>query len=527
MNQRLQSFIIVLAAMSASVAVANPLNANGQSGVARTTSTYALGKGSINTGVGFKADYAYHGIYLSEADGSTQKDNPTLLSEDVFFGYGVTNWFDASIDLPIYQDIWSDHSDHIAGLGDMTIGIKLQHPGLYQEAPFRMAYLLRTTFPTGTDNAGYYPRHVYHANSTSNSNGAYTIDGVALNPMMLWSLDLSKFPMRLPLALHTNFGGVVQVTTGENGSYRRQHSALLGNFAAEYQINNSFGVFMEISGEAKLYEFVNGYNFTTDLNNDVLRFALGSTYKHKSGFNTSLSFDLGLTQRNKRLSYTRENDDGVEETYTTSKTPRFGLNLSIGYARKGKDAGHVLGRFFAPEDTVTIMKIDTVVRYDTMQVLSHDTLKIVKNDTIKVQIRDTVVIVKNDTLKIVKTLDPVTIIQYGVLVFPSINFEMGSAQLTTSSYATLDDIAQSMKTFPEVKVEVRGYTDVTGSEERNQIVSQERAQSVVNYLVGKGVDKNRFVAKGLGASNPIASNTTTEGRVLNRRVEIKRIDIKK
>jgi len=515
-------------ALTASVAIANPLNTGGQSGVAHTTTTYALGQGSINTGLSVKADYAYHDVMLTNADGTTSLQSPVLLSQDAFIGYGVTNWLDASLDLPLYQDIWANHTDKAVGIGDLQVGFKVQHPGLYQEAPFQVAYLLRATFPTASEDAGYFQRHTYYSSRFSATEGGFGTGGFSLNPTMIWSLDFSKFPSRIPLALNANLGGFAQAQEGEQGSHRRYHSALLGNFAAEYQVNPKVSVFGEISGEAKLYDFIEGYNFTTDLRNDVLRFALGSTYKMSNGLQTSLSLDLAISDWDThRIEWQKANDDGVVEKYTTSNTPRVGLNLTVGYAKRGKDAKHVAGRFFAPEDTVTITKIDTVLKYDTLQVRTHDTLEVVKNDTIKVQVRDTVLIVKNDTLKVVQNQSPQTIIQYGVLVFPSINFETGSAKLTTGSYATLNDIAQSMNTFPEVKVEVRGYTDVTGTVERNKVISQERAQSVIDYLSGKGVNKARLVAVGLGASNPIADNGTTEGRVLNRRVEIKRIDVKK
>lgn len=509
-------YSVTLVALLAIPAMANPSNTGGQSGVSRTLSTYSLGKGSINTGLGFKADYAYHGIYLYNQDGSVEKQSPTLLSEDLYFGYGITNWFDASIDLPVYQDIWEDHSENASGLGDLSIGFKLQHPGLYQEAPFRVAYYMRMVLPTGTDDAGYFQRHSYQTQSTTNTNGAFTMDGFALNPMMLWSLDLAKFPFKLPLTLHANFGGIAQVQQGQ----RRHHSALLGSFAAEYQVKPSVSVFGEISGEAKLVEFAESYNFTTDLNNDVIRFALGTNIKCKNGINTSVSVDVGLSEKtnSRRLNWERENDDGDESRYTTVKTPRVGLNLQVGYAKRGKNAGHVLGRFFAPEDTIL------VVKYDTLKVLSHDTVKIVQNDTIRVQVRDTVVIIKNDTIKVVQTIDPNQALQRGILAFPSINFVTGSAELTQASYATLNDIAQSMLTFTTVKIEVRGYTDATGTVEVNKKLSQARAESVTKYLTSKGVPALRLTPIGLGASAPIADNSSVEGRTLNRRVELKRFD---
>ena len=66
----------------------------------------------------------------------------------------------------------------------------------------------------------------------------------------------------------------------------------------------------------------------------------------------------------------------------------------------------------------------------------------------------------------------------------------------------------------------QGHTDSTGSEEHNQGLSERRAQSVVNYLVGVGVDASRITALGYGENHPVADNDTTEGRSLNRRVDL-------
>jgi outer membrane protein OmpA-like peptidoglycan-associated protein len=72
---------------------------------------------------------------------------------------------------------------------------------------------------------------------------------------------------------------------------------------------------------------------------------------------------------------------------------------------------------------------------------------------------------------------------------------------------------------PDLVMEIAAHTDNTGSFEFNMRLSQERAQSIVNYLVLKGIDKIRLVSKGYGESRPISSNSTEDGRMNNRRVE--------
>ncbi len=91
--------------------------------------------------------------------------------------------------------------------------------------------------------------------------------------------------------------------------------------------------------------------------------------------------------------------------------------------------------------------------------------------------------------------------------------------IVRQSRAILDQIANALQACPEAKIEVAGHTDSSGSEAGNQRVSEQRAQAAVDYLVGKGIDRERFTAVGYGPSRPIADNGTAAGRTANRRVE--------
>ena len=111
----------------------------------------------------------------------------------------------------------------------------------------------------------------------------------------------------------------------------------------------------------------------------------------------------------------------------------------------------------------------------------------------------------------------------GDLVLEGVTFENDSAQLKPESAATLDSVAASLLAWPEVRVEVEGHTDSTGSDAYNQKLSQKRAESVRDYLVAKGVDASRLSAKGYGEAEPIADNKSEDGRARNRRVELKKL----
>ncbi|RKZ09225.1 hypothetical protein DRQ05_00070, partial [bacterium] len=110
------------------------------------------------------------------------------------------------------------------------------------------------------------------------------------------------------------------------------------------------------------------------------------------------------------------------------------------------------------------------------------------------------------------------------LILKGVHFESGSASLTPDSYVVLDQVVRSLMAYPEVKVEIRGYTDSVGSWEYNLKLSQKRAEAVKQYLVNSGIDPNRIIAKGYGEADPIASNKTAEGRAENRRIEFRRLN---
>lgn len=106
------------------------------------------------------------------------------------------------------------------------------------------------------------------------------------------------------------------------------------------------------------------------------------------------------------------------------------------------------------------------------------------------------------------------------IVLRGIVFESDKADLSQISEKELLITLRKMENDPNLKIEVRGYTDNTGSSEYNIELSQKRADAVRLWLVKRGIDAMRIKAIGLGESNPIADNKTEEGKILNRRIEI-------
>jgi len=107
----------------------------------------------------------------------------------------------------------------------------------------------------------------------------------------------------------------------------------------------------------------------------------------------------------------------------------------------------------------------------------------------------------------------------------NIFFETGKSKLKEESFRSLNALVEFFQEYPNVKVEIGGHTDNVGSATTNKRLSQERAKSVALYIIGQGISKDRFQAKGYGPDKPKATNKTKEGRARNRRVDFTIIGI--
>ena len=113
--------------------------------------------------------------------------------------------------------------------------------------------------------------------------------------------------------------------------------------------------------------------------------------------------------------------------------------------------------------------------------------------------------------------------QSGLLVIRmrGIQFPVGQATLSPNNYTLLSKVQQAIETFGQPTVTIEGHTDSSGSAQTNQELSQKRAEAVKTYLVAnKTLPSNRIRATGYGPSRPLAPNTTTEGRAMNRRIDV-------
>jgi outer membrane protein OmpA-like peptidoglycan-associated protein len=107
-----------------------------------------------------------------------------------------------------------------------------------------------------------------------------------------------------------------------------------------------------------------------------------------------------------------------------------------------------------------------------------------------------------------------------------VTFDFAKADLKPQFYPALNNVATTLREYNQTIVEVSGHTDSVGSDAANQTLSERRASSVANYLIGQGLMRERFEIVGMGERYPVASNDSDSGRALNRRVEIRIVPLR-
>lgn len=121
-----------------------------------------------------------------------------------------------------------------------------------------------------------------------------------------------------------------------------------------------------------------------------------------------------------------------------------------------------------------------------------------------------------------RSFDEVKVIEGGVMVTlgSDLIFPINSSYLNDLAKRELDKLVDAVKGERDRQLIIEGHTDITGTAEYNQWLSEKRAESVKNYLVSQGMSASQIKTSGLGITKPVASNNTQEGRIKNRRVEI-------
>jgi len=324
--------IVLFCILAQEVLFADDLNTGGQLGVVRTLSTATLGKYGITAGSGFK--YAADGEYAGGPNGTgsvlrvqglslvpvNKPDPAELWSGNLFVAYGLNNFLDVSVNLPVYRDVtgWGAAS---SGAGDFEIAAKLRYPDVKLGAFFSAAYYCKVIVPTGGGFRGFFPRNSYYiVNDLRNtvSSAVYTDDVVYVNPMFVWTFDLSS--RRIPGRFHANIGVVHGAGT--------QATALAAALAVEVQAAPSLLLFTELFGEARVKYFVDSYTWNP-FAKDPVRFSPGFRLRLPKGFHCAAAVDIGITDNPPAYRANWEHD-GFR--YSTRAVPGWGGQIILGWA---------------------------------------------------------------------------------------------------------------------------------------------------------------------------------------------------
>lgn len=131
---------------------------------------------------------------------------------------------------------------------------------------------------------------------------------------------------------------------------------------------------------------------------------------------------------------------------------------------------------------------------------------------------------ESSDIKIYKDLTIVPIEVGQSIRLNNIFFEVAKSKLKPESFAELDRVAEFLKSNPDIKIEIGGHTDNAGKEASNMKLSEARAAAVADYIISKGLPKDKIVSKGYGMTKPVATNKTKDGKAQNRRVEFTILD---
>jgi outer membrane protein OmpA-like peptidoglycan-associated protein len=304
--------------------------------------------------------------------------------------------------------------------------------------------------------------------------------------------------MNNPYGCRTN---TVDITGGTNDA------VLFGS------INLSNLLLPNRSGKSKFDVYGKGgfgfafYNFSLDHAGTQTDQSAMVTLALNVEYNLSRSLSLGLEGQYRYYNWKLEQVNTTYNTETANAT--IGLRYKFGATGKKQHARNISLSAYNPAPAPIL--IEKPGKDNTAETL--DRVKALEDEN--AELMNTIKDMKNDILALSTKEKPES-----NATFKNIEFEFGSDKLAQSAYPVLDQVADMLKSnSSSVNLSVAGYTDYIGTAEYNLVLSVKRANTVKKYLLSKNVPASRISISGYGKENPIAPNSTVEGRQRNRRVE--------
>ena len=296
------------------------------------------------------------------------------------------------------------------------------------------------------------------------------------------------------------------------------------NLSAIYLLNNAYSssLFASINNlgsdqkytknsaniEQPLYFQLGAYSVLSHFDTNFIYGSLNSKKTTNSGLQIETYLGLDLNKKmDVHIGYSVDNKFLLGASYLIQNT-----KLTMEYTKFSKNTTD-LGIASQLEFTIQYAFVE-----DLEEVYEQEDFTLIDEDTVpKVEVEvDTVTTIPLDTAIIVK------IEKGSPLILDGVNFKMGSSKITEKSFNVLGQIYMTLTKYNDLDLIVTGHTDNTGNEDQNIKLSLNRANSIKQYFVDKGIDSLRISTNGLGSSSPIDTNDTKEGRQKNRRIEFKK-----
>ncbi|WP_338793217.1 OmpA family protein [Bernardetia sp. MNP-M8] len=226
--------------------------------------------------------------------------------------------------------------------------------------------------------------------------------------------------------------------------------------------------------------------------------------------------------------------DSVTFQTKTDEEGNYKINIPIYLKDKVKEEAQITANYQTKSNNETVFDIE--IRYQNrlayQDQISLNPYLLAKRNSKNYVINAYLYVEEEDMYKddnqsenqklLQKLVDISSIDKSKSIILKNIYYENGNAVLKQESYPMIEEVAEFLIQNPSLNLEIIGHTDNVGSASQNLILSKERAQSVIDFLVEKGVEKARLKANGYGQERPIASNDDEkEGRELNRRIEVR------
>jgi outer membrane protein OmpA-like peptidoglycan-associated protein len=287
-------------------------------------SAHTLGKTGFNAGgvlrFGYDSAYVPGSVTLNGIE--VERKFPHLYTGTPFLAFGLTSFWDINIDMPLHVDVPGWHQ-RWGSYGDLEISTKIADPTQARDAFLNYAFYFGATFPTGSDSKGYFPRHTYYIPNDLEEwdSYPYTAQTIALNPMLLWTMNIDHVKKSLPIKIHSNLGAIAP--------YGRTRSiSALASVSIEYEFTNMLTIFVEGSGESRFKHYTESFAIR-HFRKDPMWITPGFRWNFPNGIYATAAADFGVSRPDKKY---RNTWTQRGYTYETAQVPRWGAQFMLGWS---------------------------------------------------------------------------------------------------------------------------------------------------------------------------------------------------